>query len=148
MLLRISNECEVGQLTEISREAFHTDYLVGGEADDGPPDYDSTVWNEQMRQEGHLFAYLTDDGMIVGGTVLFEMESQIYVGRIFIHPSFHRMGYELALMKDIEKMNPIIKELELDTPLANIRTNAFYKKLGYVENNRSEDTVFYKKSLR
>ena len=86
--------------------------------------------------------------MIVGGTVLFEMESQIYVGRIFIHPSFHRMGYGLALMKDIEKMNPIIKELELDTPLANIRTNAFYKKLGYVENNRSEDTVFYKKSLR
>ena len=51
-------------------------------------------------------------------------------------------------MKDIEKMNPMIKELELDTPLANIRTNAFYKKLGYVENNRSEDTVFYKKSLR
>ena len=58
------------------------------------------------------------------------------------------MGYGLALMKDIEKMNPMIKELELDTPLANIRTNAFYKKLGYVENNRSEDTVFYKKSLR
>lgn len=56
MLLRISNECEVGQLTEISREAFHTDYLVGGEADDRPPDYDSTVWHEQMRQEGHLFA--------------------------------------------------------------------------------------------
>ena len=39
-------------------------------------------------------------------------------------------------------------QFKLDTPLANIRTNAFYKKLGYVENNRSEDTVFYKKSLR
>ena len=148
MLLRIAAKSEVVKLTEISREAFHTDYLVGGEPNDGPPDYDSATWHEQMRQEGHLFAYLTDEGTLVGGAVLFEMESKIYVGRIFIHPTFHRMGYGLALMTDIEKMNPMIKELELDTPLSNIRTNAFYQKLGYSETNRSEDTVFYKKILR
>lgn len=148
MILRIAEKGEVLKLTEASREAFHTDYLVGGDPDDGPPDYDSAVWHEQMRKEGHLYAYFTDDGVLVGGAVLFDMTSKMYIGRIFIHPAFHRMGYGLALMLDIEKMNPEIKELELDTPLVNKRTNALYLKLGYSEISRTEDMISYRKILR
>lgn len=147
MLLRIATKSEAVKLAEISREAFHTDYLVGGDPNDGPPDYDSVIWHEQMRQEGHLYAYLTDDGVLVGGAVLFHITSKMYIGRIFIHPAFHHMGYGIALMTDIEKMNPIIKELELDTPLVNVRTNALYRKLGYCETARTEDTVSYRKIL-
>lgn len=148
MLLRIALENEVKNLTDISREAFHTDYLVGGDPNDGPPDYDSVIWHEQMRKEGHLYAYLTDDGVLVGGAVLFEMTSKMYIGRIFIHPAFHRMGYGLAMMRDIENKNPEIKELELDTPLVNVRTNALYIKMGYHIISSTEDTISYRKILK
>lgn len=77
MLLRIATKSEAVKLAEISREAFHTDYLVGGDPNDGPPDYDSVIWHEQMRQEGHLYAYLTDDGVLVGGAVLFHITSKM-----------------------------------------------------------------------
>ena len=39
--LRLSNINEVEEITKISIEAFHSDFLVGLDPNDGPPDYDS-----------------------------------------------------------------------------------------------------------
>ena len=50
-------------------------------------------------------------------------------------------------MTEIENKNPEIKEMDLDTPLVNVRTNAFYLKLGYREISRTDDTVSYRKIL-
>ena len=60
MLLRLAVIEEVELLTTMSINAFHTDYLVGGDPEDGPPDYDSVVWHEKMWKQGHLYAYLDD----------------------------------------------------------------------------------------
>ena len=48
-------------------------------------------------------------------------------------------------MKMVETFYPGIKKIKLDTPLWNVRTNAFYKKLGYREVNRDVEFAYYQK---
>lgn len=51
------------------------------------------------------------------------------------------------MMQHIEKMFSEVKELTLDTPVWNVRTNAFYTKLGYKEIKRDKEFVFYSKQV-
>ena len=51
-------------------------------------------------------------------------------------------------MQEIEKLFPDVRELMLDTPVWNVRTNAFYLKLGYQEVKRNQEFVFYVKKKR
>ena len=50
------------------------------------------------------------------------------VGRIFVSPEHFRKGYGIFLMQEIEKLFPDVREFTLDTPVWNVRTNAFYAK--------------------
>ena len=61
-----------------------------------------------------------------------------------------RKGYGIFMMQQIETMFPDVQIYTLDTPVWNVRTNAFYQKLGYVEVRRDSDFVYYEKktSLR
>ena len=101
-----------------------------------------------MLNEGHLLQTVVD-GEIVGGAILFldKDDETLYIGRIFIDPVHHRKGYGLSLMKMAETCYPGIKKIKLDTPLWNVRTNAFYTKLGYYEVKRDEWFVYYQKEL-
>ena len=89
------------------------------------------------------------DGEIVGGAILFADKDgeTLYVGRIFIDPIHHRKGYGLSLMKLAEAYYSGIKRIKLDTPLWNVRTNAFYAKLGYCVVKRDEEFAYYQKEL-
>ena len=101
-----------------------------------------------MKNEGHLFQAVID-GEIVGGVILFldKNGETLYIGRIFIDPVHHRKGYGLSLMKMVENYYSGIKKIKLDTPLWNVRTNAFYTKLGYCEVRRDEGFAHYQKEL-
>ena len=138
----------IERIVAISKRAFETDIEVGGTIGDYPPEYDSIIWHEQMKNEGHLLQAVID-GEIVGGAILFldKDGETLYIGRIFIDPVHHRKGYGLSLMKIVETYYPGIKKIELDTPLWNVRTNAFYSKLGYCEVNRDEGFAYYQKEL-
>lgn len=147
MLLRLTAEEEIEMITKISIDAFHSDYLIGLEPNDGPPGYDSVKWHKEMQKEKHLFSYFNDDGIMVGGAILFVSYDEIYIGRIFISPKYHRKGYGISLMNDIEKMFSSVKRFKLDTPTKNIRTNSFYKKLGYIQTNVDGDFAIYEKKI-
>ena len=67
------------------------------------------------------------------------------IGRIFVAPEHFRKGYGSIMMQEIESMCPGVKEFTLDTPDWNIRTNAFYTKLGYTEIKRDRGLVYYSK---
>ena len=138
----------IEKIVAISKRAFETDIEVGGTIGDYPPEYDSVIWHEQMENEGHLLQAVID-GEIVGGAILFldKDGETLYIGRIFIDPVHHRKGYGLSLMKMVESCYSGIKKIELDTPLWNVRTNAFYTKLGYREVKRDEGLVYYQKEL-
>ena len=134
------------RIAAISKAAFDSDIKVGASEAGRPPYYDSIPWHIQMQNEGHLLQAVIDEE-IVGGAILFldKDGETLYIGRIFIDPVHHRKGYGLSLMKMVEIFYPGIKKIKLDTPLWNIRTNAFYSKLGYCEVKRDEEFAYYQK---
>ena len=84
---------------------------------------------------------MTEEGLIVGGALLFLKNDVLYIGRIFIAPEHFRKGYGIIMMQEIEKLFPEVKEYTLDTPIWNNRTNSFYSKLCYKETKRDSEFV-------
>lgn len=147
MKLRKSLEEELNTLVAISMAAFHTDVLVGGDENEGPPGYDSFKWHKHMLQEGHVYSYLLENGQLIGGAILFEGNNDLYIGRIFIDPQFFGCGYGMQLMEAIESLFSDVGFIKLDTPIWNIRTNQFYKKCGYIEVSKDNEDVHYEKHI-
>lgn len=143
-IFRKASEQEVEKLTELSIAAFHTDYLVGGDELEGPPGYDDINWHLEMQKGDYLYTFQVDN-KIIGGAVIFINKNSIYIGRIFVDPLFHHQGYGIAIMEAIESLDNNINSFYLDTPIKNVRTNAFYKKLGYIETSRDTECVNYRK---
>ncbi|MBP5554524.1 MAG: GNAT family N-acetyltransferase [Lachnospiraceae bacterium] len=133
-------------LNGISKRAFDSDVQVGAPSAGGPPGYMSVQFHTKMARQGHLYK-LTDDGLIVGGAILFLKEEELNIGRIFIAPEYFRKGYGSFMMNEIETLFPGVKEYTLDTPAWNIRTNSFYSKMGYTEIKRDNEFVFYSKHI-
>ena len=131
-------------LNGISKRAFDSDVLVGGPSKGGPPGYMSVPFHTKMARQGHLYK-LTDEGLIVGGAILFLKDDVLNVGRIFIAPEHFRKGYGSFMMNEIEKLFPEVKEVTLDTPAWNVRTNRFYSRLGYNKIKSDREFVFYSK---
>ena len=148
MKLEYAELKHIERIVAISKAAFDSDINVGASKAGGPPDYDSIPWHIQMKNEGHLLQVVVD-GEIVGGAILFVNKDRktLYIGRIFIDPLHYRKGYGLSLMKLVEAFYPGIKKIKLDTPLWNVRTNAFYTKLGYSEVKRDKEFAYYQKEL-
>lgn len=132
----------------ISKAAFDSDLHVGASEPDAPSDYDSIPWHVQMQKEGHLFQAVIDEE-IVGGAILFldKDRETLYIGRIFVDPVHHRKGYGLSLMKMVETYYSGVKKIQLDTPLWNVRTNAFYTKLGYRVVKQDNEFAYYQKEF-
>jgi GNAT superfamily N-acetyltransferase len=131
-------------LTGISKRAFETDVLVGGPSKGGPPGYMSVPFHAKMARMKHLYK-LTDNGLIVGGAILSLKGNTLNIERIFVAPEHFCKGYGIFMMQEIEGLFPDVKEYKLDTPVWNIRTNTFYKKLGYKEIRQDKGLVFYVK---
>ncbi len=113
-----------------------------------PPIHEKTVFFvrtfefQMMARTNHLYM-LTDNGLIVGGAILFLEKDKLNIGRIFVSPEHYRKGYGVYMMQEIETMFSNVKEFVLDTPIWNVRTNAFYTKLGYVEVSRDNEFIYY-----
>ncbi len=131
-------------LTGISKRSFDSDVLTGGSQPGGPPGYLSVSFHTKMARQGHLYK-LTDERLIVGGAILFLKHDGLNIGRIFVAPEHFRKGYGIFMMQEAENMFPEVKEFTLDTPVWNVRTNAFYSRLGYREIKRDKEFVFYSK---
>ena len=131
-------------LNGISKRSFDTDVLVGGSSKGGPPGYMSVSFHTKMARQWKLYK-LTENGLIVGGAILFLNGSTLNVGRIFIAPEHFHKGYGTFLMQEIERAFSEVDEFVLDTPIWNTRTNSFYTKLGYKEVKRDSEFVYYAK---
>ena len=132
MELTKAGTSDVLVINSISKRAFDSDIAVGASSKGGPPGYMSVSFHIKMAKANHLYK-LSVDGLIVGGAILFVDGSRVNVGRIFVDPEYFRKGYGIFLMQEIERIFSDVKEICLDTPVCNIRTNAFYQKLGYIE---------------
>ena len=135
---------DAASLVAISKHAFDSDVEVGGTGAGGPPGYDSLAYHAKMARMGCLYK-LTEDCKPVGGAILFANDDGMNVGRIFVAPECFRKGYGIFMMQQIEERFPKIENFTLDTPIWNVRTNAFYRKLGYTEVRRDNEFVYYEK---
>ena len=144
-----AEENQAKTIADMSVRAFETDVHVGGTEGDCPPEYDSAEWHKQMAREGHLYQAVAGKD-IVGAAVIFpdETRNSVYIGRIFIDSAYHGKGYGIRLMECIEKNFPSAAEFALDTPGWNVRTNAFYRKLGYRIIKEEDGFVFYRKTRK
>lgn len=133
-------------LTGLSKLAFDSDVEVGASFPGGPPGYQSVSFHVRMARMNHLFKLADGNGVILGGAILFRQEDTLNIGRIFIDPQHFRKGYGILMMREIEGMYPEVKVFALDTPVWNVRTNAFYTGLGYSEVKRDTDFVYYSKA--
>ena len=132
-------------LAGISKQAFDSDVEVGAASPGGPPGYQSVPFHVRMARMNHLFKLVDGNGVIIGGAILFRKGDTLNIGRVFTDPQHFRKGYGLFMMREIENLFPDVKLFTLDTPVWNIRTNAFYTKLGYSEGKRDADMVYYSK---
>ena len=128
----------------ISKKAFDSDVEVGASSVGGPPGYATLSFHTKMARMNCLYK-LVDDYKIVGGALLFLKDNELNIGRIFVDPEYFRKGYGIFMMQQIEESFAEVKVFTLDTPIWNVRTNAFYQKLGYVEVRRDGDFVYYEK---
>ena len=129
----------------ISKQSFDSDVEVGAPSAGGPPGYMSLKFHMKMARSNHLYK-LTDNGLIVGGAILFPDGDTLNIARIFVSPEHFRKGYGIYMMQEIEAMFPEVRTFTLDTPVWNTRTNSFYTGLGYTETGRSSEFVYYSKS--
>ena len=132
-------------LNIISRQAFDSDVEVGAASFCGPPGYQSVSFHVRMARLNHLFKLVDENGVILGGAMLFRQGDTLNIGRIFIDPQHFRKGYGIFMMREIEALFPDVKVFTLDTPVWNTRTNAFYIRLGFSEVKRDNDLVYYSK---
>jgi len=132
-------------LNSISKQAFDSDVEVGAASSGGPPGYQSVSFHLRMARMNHLFKLVDENGIILGGAILSRQGDTLNIDRIFIDPQHFRKGYGLLMMREIEAMFPDVKVFTLDTPVWNTRTNAFYNKLGYSEEKKDTDLVYYSK---
>ena len=95
----------------------------------------------------HLFKLADENGVILGGAILFRQGDTLNIGRIFIDPQHFRKGYGIFMMREIEALFPDVKAFTLDTPAWNTRTKDFYTKLGYTEAKRDGDFVYNSKNV-
>ena len=132
-------------LNSISKHAFDSDAEAGASCAGGPPGYHSVSFHVRMARMNHLFKLIDENGVILGGAILFRQRDTLNVGRIFIDPQHFRKGYGILMMREIEALFPDVKVFTLDTPVWNTRTNTFYTRLGYSEVKRDTDLVYYSK---
>ena len=115
----------------ISKQAFDSDVEVGAPSAGGPPGYMSLKYHMKMARMKCLYK-LTDNGLIVGGAILFPDGDTLNIGRIFISPEHFHKGYGVFMMQEIEGMFPEAKVNPLGewTGGTDVDTGATNRKLG------------------
>ncbi len=138
-------------LAEISRRAFHSDVNCGApNPEGGPPGYDSADWQRAMMASANYDEIVLNEGLpdggrtIIGGMISFAQGDGHYtLGRVFLDPGYHRRGLGLAAIRLLFARYPDARRWSLDTPTWNVRTRAFYRKLGFVVTKETDEFVFF-----
>ncbi len=120
-------------LAEISQKAFDTDIDVGSPGEGGPPGYDEPEFQVQAMDYFDCYRILLDDETAGGIYVASKTPGHKVLERIFVDPDHHRQGIGTRTMELAMEAYPEAQIWTLGTPEWNVRTTAFYEKLGFVQ---------------
>jgi len=120
-------------LAEISKKAFDTDIDVGAPGEGGPPGYDEPEFQVRVMDYFDCYRILLDDETVGGVYVASKTPGHKVLERIFVDPDLHRKGIGIRAMELVMESYPEARLWTLGTPEWNVRTTAFYEKLGFVQ---------------
>jgi GNAT superfamily N-acetyltransferase len=120
-------------LADISKKAFDTDIDVGAPGEGGPPGYDDSEFQVRVMDYFDCFRILLDNENVGGIYVASKTPGHKVLERIFVDPDYHRQGIGTRAMELAMEMYPEARLWTLGTPEWNMRTTAFYEKLGFVQ---------------
>ena len=120
-------------LAEISKRAFDTDVEVGAPEESGPPGYDDPEFQIRVMDYFDCYKILLNDETVGGVYVASKTPEHKILERIFIDPDHHRKGFGTKAMELAMEAYTEARLWTLGTPEWNVRTTAFYEKLGFVQ---------------
>ena len=120
-------------LAEISKKAFDTDIDVGAPEEGGPPGYDDPEFQVKVMDYFDCYRILLDDEPVGGVYVASNSPGHKVLERIFVDPDYHRQGIGTRAMELAMERYPEARLWTLGTPEWNVRTTAFYEKLGFAQ---------------
>ena len=122
-------------LTETCTRSFDSDIEIGAPGPGGPPGYDSVEWNLGAIRNRYLQYYkILNRNDIVGGFIAGDRGPGYQVcERIWIDPEYLRRGIGSRAFQLIMQNYPSADLWALGTPEWNVRTNPFYRLLGFVQ---------------
>ena len=127
---------DASALAKISKRAFESDTEVGATKKGGPSGYASVSAHRQDTLSPYLdYFKVLLDGKIVGGMRVRRANDvgQYDIWGVFVDPDYHRQGIGTKAFHLIMKRYDDAKLWTLDTPEWNVRTRAFYERMGFVQ---------------
>ena len=122
-------------LADISKRAFDSDIEVGAPGPGGPPGYDSVEEHRRDAENERLdYIKVLYEGKIVGGLRVWRVgPGHRYIYGVFVDPDYHKHGIGTKSFEMVKAKYPDAKIWTLDTPEWNVRTKAFYEKIGFIQ---------------
>lgn len=146
--LEIATPEDAGALADISLKSFESDSGIGMPEPEGPPGYASAAWQRTMMRKASAYWKVMLDGRLIGGAIVFAYpRGRYYLARIFLDPDTHRRGFGTQAMAALFALYPEARTWQLETPPCNMRSRAFYEKLGFRVARETADDVFYRLDL-
>jgi replication factor A1 len=141
-------------LTQTCTRAFDSDSDFGAPGPGGPPGYDSIEWNSKAIENRWLqYRKILLGSEVAGGFIVGNRGPGYQVcERIWVDPDYMRKGIATRAFDLVWKLYPSADLWVLGTPEWNVRTNPFYKSLGFVQIGITKDNpmwtgIYYEKRI-
>ncbi|MFX1576072.1 MAG: GNAT family N-acetyltransferase [Promethearchaeota archaeon] len=141
-------------LTKTCRRAFDSDLEFGAPGPGGPPGYDSVEWNMKAIENRWLqYRKILLGSEVVGGFIVGNRGPGYQVcERIWVDPDYMRKGIATKAFELVWELYLSADLWVLGTPEWNVRTNPFYKSLGFAQIGTTHDNpawtgIYYEKRM-
>jgi GNAT superfamily N-acetyltransferase len=133
-------------MASISKRAFENDLNYGAPEVGGPPGYAHSEWQSRIAAEATAYLVIEDQGVAVGGIIVFGSSGHYWLGRMFVDPAVQNRGVGSRAMTLLEGEFPDAERWALETPP---RNHHFYEKVGYIRTGLADSgDLLYEKHPR
>lgn len=143
-----AEEKDAKLLTDIKVRALeHEVFMRYGRMRRGISLYD-VIETETVLMKKYQVYKIVHNNKIIGGFFLDNYEeNKMRVEDLAIEPKYQGRGYGLQVLQMVEEVHPDVKEWSLSTLAHSSSNQQMYEKAGYVEIDRDEEEVQYRKVI-
>lgn len=129
MKITLANIEDAAQILSIQKLAYQSEAAIY--QDYGIPPLTQTIEEIKREFDNQLFLKAVYGTDIIGSVRAYSDSYSCFVGRLVVHPKWHRKGVGTKLMKAIETYFTNVQRYELFTGIKSEANIRLYKRLGY-----------------